>query len=151
MKLLEPGTEIDGFIVGDCVHAGGMAHIYRAGYAQSGHDPGFELAMKVPRMTSGYTENQLYRQLDITSYGFSPYTATAEEGSTEHGGYHEALIGLGWVLGPSAGVAAQSLYPAQVWAGVAAVGAVPVPEPLSPPHAASRTSAARANMMSQAR
>ena len=34
---------------------------------------------------------------------------------------------------------------------VAAVGVVPVPEPLSPPHAASRTSAARANMMSQAR
>src|SRR3954469_6735874 len=30
-----------------------MAHIYRAGYAQSGHDPGFELAMKVPRMTAG--------------------------------------------------------------------------------------------------
>lgn len=46
------------------------------------------------------------------------------EGSTEHGGYHEALIGLGWVLGPSAGVAAQSVYPGQVWAGVAAVGAV---------------------------
>ena len=34
---------------------------------------------------------------------------------------------------------------------VAVVGVVPVPEPLSPPHAASRTSAARANMMSQAR
>ena len=39
----------------------------------------------VPHMTSGYTENQLYRQLGITSYGFSPYSATAEEGSTEHG------------------------------------------------------------------
>ena len=46
------------------------------------------------------------------------------EGSTEHGGYHEALIGLGWVLGPLAGVAAQQLKPGEVWAGVAAVGAV---------------------------
>jgi acetylornithine deacetylase/succinyl-diaminopimelate desuccinylase-like protein len=39
----------------------------------------------VPRMTSGYTENQMYRPLGITCYGFSPYTATAEEGSSEHG------------------------------------------------------------------
>jgi acetylornithine deacetylase/succinyl-diaminopimelate desuccinylase-like protein len=39
----------------------------------------------VPRMTSGYTENQRYRPLGIACYGYSPYTATAEEGSTEHG------------------------------------------------------------------
>lgn len=39
----------------------------------------------VPRMTSGYTENQMFRLMGIVSYGFSPYTATAEEGSTEHG------------------------------------------------------------------
>ncbi|HZU22654.1 MAG TPA: M20/M25/M40 family metallo-hydrolase [Terriglobales bacterium] len=39
----------------------------------------------VPRMTSGYTENQIYRELGITSYGFSPYATTAEEGATEHG------------------------------------------------------------------
>jgi acetylornithine deacetylase/succinyl-diaminopimelate desuccinylase-like protein len=38
-----------------------------------------------PRITSGYTENQRYRPLGINSYGFSPYTATSEEGSTEHG------------------------------------------------------------------
>ncbi len=38
-----------------------------------------------PRITSGYTENQRYRPLGIHCYGFSPYTATAEEGSTEHG------------------------------------------------------------------
>jgi acetylornithine deacetylase/succinyl-diaminopimelate desuccinylase-like protein len=37
-----------------------------------------------PRMTSGYTENQRYRGLDIASYGFSPYTVTPEEGATEH-------------------------------------------------------------------
>lgn len=38
-----------------------------------------------PRITSGYTENQRYRPLGINAYGFSPYTATSEEGSTEHG------------------------------------------------------------------
>ncbi len=39
----------------------------------------------VPRLTSGYTENQRYRPLGINAYGFCPYTATEEEGSTEHG------------------------------------------------------------------
>lgn len=53
MKLLEPGTEMDGFVVGDCLHAGGMAHIYRVTYAQGAADPGFPMVMKVPRMTQG--------------------------------------------------------------------------------------------------
>jgi acetylornithine deacetylase/succinyl-diaminopimelate desuccinylase-like protein len=39
----------------------------------------------VPHITSGYTENQLYRPLGIDAYGFCPYTATEEEGNTEHG------------------------------------------------------------------
>jgi acetylornithine deacetylase/succinyl-diaminopimelate desuccinylase-like protein len=39
----------------------------------------------VPHLTSGYTENQRYRPLGITAYGFTPYTATDAEGSTEHG------------------------------------------------------------------
>jgi acetylornithine deacetylase/succinyl-diaminopimelate desuccinylase-like protein len=39
----------------------------------------------VPHITSGYTENQRYRPLGINAYGFNPYTATEEEGSTEHG------------------------------------------------------------------
>jgi len=39
----------------------------------------------VPHITSGYTENQRYRPWGIASYGFNPYTATAEEGHTEHG------------------------------------------------------------------
>jgi acetylornithine deacetylase/succinyl-diaminopimelate desuccinylase-like protein len=39
----------------------------------------------VPHITSGYTENQRYRPLGINSYGFTPYTATDEEGNTEHG------------------------------------------------------------------
>jgi acetylornithine deacetylase/succinyl-diaminopimelate desuccinylase-like protein len=39
----------------------------------------------VPHITSGYTENQLYRPLGIHAYGFNPYTATEDEGNTEHG------------------------------------------------------------------
>jgi acetylornithine deacetylase/succinyl-diaminopimelate desuccinylase-like protein len=39
----------------------------------------------VPKITSGYTENQRYRPLGIASYGYSPYAATEEEGNTEHG------------------------------------------------------------------
>ena len=45
----------------------------------------FPGAPVVPHITSGYTENQRYRPLGIVAYGFSPYTATEEEGSTEHG------------------------------------------------------------------
>jgi len=39
----------------------------------------------VPHITSGYTENQRYRPLGIQAYGFNPYTATEEEGNSEHG------------------------------------------------------------------
>lgn len=46
------------------------------------------------------------------------------EGSTEHGGYHEALIGLGWMIGPAAGAAAQWASPGALWAGIAAVGTI---------------------------
>ena len=43
MKKLAPGTEVDGFLVHDCIHAGGMAHIYTVTYAQPrspGSSPG---------------------------------------------------------------------------------------------------------------
>ncbi|MEI8030262.1 MAG: bifunctional serine/threonine-protein kinase/universal stress protein [Comamonadaceae bacterium] len=57
MKLLEPGAELDGFTIEECIHSGGMAHIYRVHYSLSSNDgvrdPGFSLAMKVPRMTAG--------------------------------------------------------------------------------------------------
>jgi acetylornithine deacetylase/succinyl-diaminopimelate desuccinylase-like protein len=45
----------------------------------------FPGAPVVPHITSGYTENQRYRPLGIIAYGFNPYTATEEEGNTEHG------------------------------------------------------------------
>lgn len=44
----------------------------------------FPGAPLVPHITSGYTENQRYRPLGIVAYGFTPYTATEEEGNTEH-------------------------------------------------------------------
>jgi acetylornithine deacetylase/succinyl-diaminopimelate desuccinylase-like protein len=45
----------------------------------------FDSVPVVPRLTSGYTENQRFRQLGIVCYGYSPFLATADEGSTEHG------------------------------------------------------------------
>ena len=53
MKLLAQGSELDGFLIGECLHSGGMAHIYHVTYAHGTHDPGFPMAMKVPRMASG--------------------------------------------------------------------------------------------------
>ncbi len=56
MKKLTPGTEIDEFLVEDCIHAGGMAHIYSVRYAQTlrpATAPGFPMVMKIPRMTAG--------------------------------------------------------------------------------------------------
>jgi len=56
MKKLAPGSEVDGFRILDCIHAGGMAHIYAVEYAQprpADAAPGFPLVMKIPRMTPG--------------------------------------------------------------------------------------------------
>ena len=57
MKLFEPGAALDGFVVDACIHSGGMAHIYSVHYAATAtsgrSDPGFPMAMKVPRMTAG--------------------------------------------------------------------------------------------------
>jgi acetylornithine deacetylase/succinyl-diaminopimelate desuccinylase-like protein len=39
----------------------------------------------LPRLTSGYNECQRFRPLGINAYGFTPYTATEDEGNTEHG------------------------------------------------------------------
>jgi MFS family permease len=43
------------------------------------------------------------------------------EGSTEHGGYHEALIGLGSILGPGTAALTQLVWRGDIRAGVAAV------------------------------
>jgi hypothetical protein len=46
------------------------------------------------------------------------------DGSTEHGGYHEALIGLGSILGPGTAALTQLWWRGDIRAGVAAVCAV---------------------------
>jgi MFS family permease len=46
------------------------------------------------------------------------------QSSTEHGGYHEALIGLGGVLGPGAGALTQYIWPGDVRMAIAAVGGI---------------------------
>ena len=57
MKLLNPGHVIDGFEIEECLHAGGMAHIYTVQYALSEdgtrRESEFPMAMKIPRMTAG--------------------------------------------------------------------------------------------------
>ncbi|MCL4524519.1 MAG: M20/M25/M40 family metallo-hydrolase, partial [Acidobacteria bacterium] len=45
-----------------------------------------------PRLTSGYTESQIYRQLGIHSYGFCPFVSTREEADTPHGTDERILI-----------------------------------------------------------
>ena len=64
------------------------------------------------------------------------------EGSTEHGGYHEALIGLGQVLGPGAGAAAAWRWPGSVLAGIAAVSLVIVASVVAAAFARARASRA---------
>ncbi len=57
MKRLTAGSVIDGFEVLECVHAGGMAHIYRVAHAANAEgtrrDSAFDMVMKIPRMTAG--------------------------------------------------------------------------------------------------
>jgi hypothetical protein len=57
MKLLNPGHVIDGFEIEECLHAGGMAHIYTVQFALSEdgtrRESEFPMAMKIPRMTAG--------------------------------------------------------------------------------------------------
>ena len=51
-----------------------------------------------------------------TIYACSLYFGMAiSKGSTRHGGYHEALIGLGQALGPIVGVTAQLIRPNALW------------------------------------
>lgn len=52
MKVLETGCLLDGFVIEKCIHSGGMAHIYSVHYANGASDPGFPMAMKVPRMSA---------------------------------------------------------------------------------------------------
>jgi len=52
MRLLEPGHRIDRFVIDECIHSGGMAHIYRVHCADPAQQPAFPLIMKVPRLSA---------------------------------------------------------------------------------------------------
>jgi MFS family permease len=55
-------------------------------------------------------------------YSASLYFGMAvSEGSTAHSGYHEALIGLGQILGPLIGASMQWMYPGTLWPAVLAI------------------------------
>jgi hypothetical protein len=38
------------------------------------------------------------------------------DGATEHGGYHEALVGVGAVIGPAGAAVAQMIFPGNTYA-----------------------------------
>ncbi len=50
MRLLPLGSDMDGFRIGELLHKGGMALLYRVTYSDGRPSP-FEMVMKVPRMT----------------------------------------------------------------------------------------------------
>ena len=47
LERFAPGAQLDGFVVGDCIHAGGNAFIYKA-TPPPGRDLGFPVVLKVP-------------------------------------------------------------------------------------------------------
>jgi MFS family permease len=60
----------------------------------------------------------------IIYYASLYFGMVLSQGSTEHGGYHEALIGLGSILGPGFAAMAAVWWPGRLNAGLAAVGVV---------------------------
>jgi eukaryotic-like serine/threonine-protein kinase len=52
---IEPGSKIDGFVIGERVHAGAMGTLYRV----SGSTADFPMVMKVPRIRAGESEEAL--------------------------------------------------------------------------------------------
>ena len=60
-----------------------------------------------------------------TIYSASLYFGmVVSDGSTEHGGYHEALIGLGQILGPLVGATLQWIRPGALWPTIMGISCV---------------------------
>ncbi|HVZ44136.1 MAG TPA: bifunctional serine/threonine-protein kinase/universal stress protein [Ramlibacter sp.] len=53
MTRVRPGDLLDGFMIGETLHSGGMAELFRVTYEGGRVDPGFSMVMKVPRMGGG--------------------------------------------------------------------------------------------------
>ena len=75
------------------------------------------LAMAIGQVVLGFSIG--------TIYSASLYFGMAvSAGSTEHGGYHESLVGLGQILGPLIGATMQWIYPGTIWPAVASISGV---------------------------
>jgi MFS family permease len=75
------------------------------------------LAMAIAQILLGFSIG--------TIYSASLYFGMAvSDGSTEHGGYHEALIGLGQLLGPMVGATMQWIRPGALGPAVIAISVV---------------------------
>jgi eukaryotic-like serine/threonine-protein kinase len=69
MTGLAPGTVVDGFRVGERLHAGAMAHVYAVEYADDARASGFPMVMKVPLMSLGDgTENIVGFEVELQLY-----------------------------------------------------------------------------------
>ena len=88
--------------------------------------PGSLAGMDLIRALSIMAAAQIILGFSIgTIYSASLYLGMAvSEGSTAHGGYHEALIGLGQILGPLLGATLQWMYPDTLWPAVAGISAI---------------------------
>lgn len=62
--------------------------------------------------------------LGVVYQGSLYFGMVLSDGSTEHGGYHEALIGLGGAMGPAVAAVIQHIRPGDVAASSMAVGAL---------------------------
>jgi MFS family permease len=82
--------------------------------AVTGWDQILMIAFQIPL---GLTMGMIYA-------GSLYFGMVLSEGSTEHGGYHEALIGLGQVCGPAAALTAEHFWPGDIRAAVFAVAVV---------------------------
>jgi MFS family permease len=75
------------------------------------------LAMALAQVVLGFSIGIIY---SASLY----FGMVVSDGSTEHGGYHEALIGLGQILGPLVGATMQWVHPGPLWPAVTGISTV---------------------------
>ena len=94
--LVRPGSELDGFIVGDCIHAGGMGEIFRVS-KRGWQRP---LIMKVPRLGPAASESLLGFETEsmivptLVGRHVAPFVAAGELTRTPY-------LVFEWIEGPT--------------------------------------------------